>query len=168
LPTSGRSTRLARAAVRSLDRGRRHVPHTTTGSSWEAKVWRGRRLFAGDRQPNHRQRARRCHQEPRRPLYFPVASSSGTRAMTPSYFHDRSIATLPDATKVMARAQLGAALGRNRNEPHRRLSGEPDQRASGELARGHQDARNSRGGAPARIDSSFVTSDSYLLNCFID
>jgi cytochrome c peroxidase len=31
-------------------------------------------------------------------------------AMTPPYFHDGSVATLPEAVKVMARLQLGAAL----------------------------------------------------------
>jgi cytochrome c peroxidase len=30
--------------------------------------------------------------------------------MTPPYFHDRSVATLPDAVRVMARGQLGVAL----------------------------------------------------------
>jgi cytochrome c peroxidase len=32
-------------------------------------------------------------------------------AMTPPYFHDGSVPTLPDAVKVMARVQLGVALG---------------------------------------------------------
>jgi len=31
-------------------------------------------------------------------------------AMTPPYFHDGSVATLPEAVKVMARVQLGATL----------------------------------------------------------
>ena len=31
-------------------------------------------------------------------------------AMTPPYFHDGSVATLPEAVKVMARVQLGVAL----------------------------------------------------------
>jgi cytochrome c peroxidase len=30
--------------------------------------------------------------------------------MTPPYFHDGSVATLPDAVKVMARVQLGVSL----------------------------------------------------------
>ena len=30
--------------------------------------------------------------------------------MTPPYFHDGSVATLPEAVKVMARVQLGVAL----------------------------------------------------------
>ena len=30
--------------------------------------------------------------------------------MTPPYFHDGSVATLPEAVKVMARVQLGIAL----------------------------------------------------------
>jgi cytochrome c peroxidase len=86
--------------------------------------------------------------------------------MTPSYFHDRSIATLPDATKAMVRAQLGAALGRNRNERHpatyRRA------RRGAIPAAGHTRALATAVAVLARIDSSFETSDSYLLNCFID
>ena len=31
-------------------------------------------------------------------------------AVTPPYFHDGSVATLPDAVKVMARVQLGVSL----------------------------------------------------------
>ncbi len=31
-------------------------------------------------------------------------------AMTPPYFHDGSVATLPEAVRVMARVQLGKAL----------------------------------------------------------
>jgi cytochrome c peroxidase len=30
--------------------------------------------------------------------------------MTPPYFHDGSVATLPEAVKVMARVQLGVSL----------------------------------------------------------
>jgi cytochrome c peroxidase len=30
--------------------------------------------------------------------------------MTPPYFHDGSVATLPEAVRVMARVQLGVAL----------------------------------------------------------
>ena len=40
---------------------------------------------------------------------FRVASLRNV-AMTPPYFHDGSVATLPEAVKVMARVQLGAAL----------------------------------------------------------
>ena len=31
--------------------------------------------------------------------------------MTPPYFHDGSVATLPEAVRVMARVQLGMTLG---------------------------------------------------------
>ena len=31
--------------------------------------------------------------------------------MTPPYFHDGSVATLPEAVRVMARVQLGVTLG---------------------------------------------------------
>jgi cytochrome c peroxidase len=41
---------------------------------------------------------------------FRVASLRNV-AMTPPYFHDGSVATLPEAVKVMARVQLGVALG---------------------------------------------------------
>ena len=41
---------------------------------------------------------------------FRVASLRNV-AMTPPYFHDGSVATLPPAVKVMARVQLGVALG---------------------------------------------------------
>jgi cytochrome c peroxidase len=40
---------------------------------------------------------------------FRVASLRNV-AMTPPYFHDGSVATLPDAVKVMARVQLGVSL----------------------------------------------------------
>ena len=40
---------------------------------------------------------------------FRVASLRNV-AMTPPYFHDGSVATLPEAVKVMARVQLGVAL----------------------------------------------------------
>jgi cytochrome c peroxidase len=40
---------------------------------------------------------------------FRVASLRNV-AMTPSYFHDGSVATLPEAVKVMARVQLGVNL----------------------------------------------------------
>jgi cytochrome c peroxidase len=36
--------------------------------------------------------------------------------MTPPYFHDGSVATLPEAVKIMARVQLGVTL----NEPDTR------------------------------------------------
>jgi cytochrome c peroxidase len=41
---------------------------------------------------------------------FRVASLRNV-AMTPPYFHDGSVATLPEAVKVMARVQLGKQLG---------------------------------------------------------
>jgi cytochrome c peroxidase len=40
---------------------------------------------------------------------FRVASLRNV-AMTPPYFHDGSVATLPEAVKVMARVQLGVTL----------------------------------------------------------
>ena len=40
---------------------------------------------------------------------FRVASLRNV-AMTPPYFHDGSVATLPEAVKVMARVQLGVPL----------------------------------------------------------
>ena len=40
---------------------------------------------------------------------FRVASLSNV-AMTAPYFHDGSVATLPEAVKVMARVQLGVTL----------------------------------------------------------
>jgi len=40
---------------------------------------------------------------------FRVASLRNA-AMTPPYFHDGSVATLPEAVKVMARVQLGVNL----------------------------------------------------------
>jgi cytochrome c peroxidase len=44
-------------------------------------------------------------------LYVFRVASLRNVAMTPPYFHDGSVATLPDAVKVMARVQLGVALG---------------------------------------------------------
>jgi cytochrome c peroxidase len=41
---------------------------------------------------------------------FRVASLRNV-AMTPPYFHAGSVATLPEAVKVMARVQLGVSLG---------------------------------------------------------
>ena len=43
-------------------------------------------------------------------LYVFRVASLRNVAMTPPYFHDGSVATLPEAVKVMARVQLGAAL----------------------------------------------------------
>ncbi len=47
--------------------------------------------------------------EPADLYVFRVASLRNV-AMTPPYFHDGSVATLPDAVKVMARVQLGVTL----------------------------------------------------------
>ena len=44
-------------------------------------------------------------------LYVFRVASLRNVAMTPPYFHDGSVATLPEAIKVMARVQLGVALG---------------------------------------------------------
>jgi cytochrome c peroxidase len=44
-------------------------------------------------------------------LYVFRVASLRNVAMTPPYFHDGSVATLPEAVKVMARVQLGIALG---------------------------------------------------------
>lgn len=44
-------------------------------------------------------------------LYVFRVASLRNVAMTPPYFHDGSVATLPEAVKVMARVQLGVALG---------------------------------------------------------
>ena len=46
-------------------------------------------------------------------LYVFRVASLRNVAMTPPYFHDGSVATLPDAVKVMARVQLGVALSDN-------------------------------------------------------
>ena len=43
-------------------------------------------------------------------LYMFKVPSLRNVTMTPPYFHDGSVATLPDAVKVMARVQLGATL----------------------------------------------------------
>ena len=43
-------------------------------------------------------------------LYMFRVASLRNVAMTPPYFHDGSVATLPEAVKVMARIQLGAKL----------------------------------------------------------
>ena len=43
-------------------------------------------------------------------LYVFRVASLRNVAMTPPYFHDGSVATLPDAVKVMARVQLGVSL----------------------------------------------------------
>jgi cytochrome c peroxidase len=43
-------------------------------------------------------------------LYMFKVPSLRNVAMTPPYFHDGSVATLPEAVKVMARVQLGTAL----------------------------------------------------------
>jgi cytochrome c peroxidase len=43
-------------------------------------------------------------------LYVFRVASLRNVAMTPPYFHDGSVATLPEAVKVMARVQLGVAL----------------------------------------------------------
>jgi len=43
-------------------------------------------------------------------LYVFRVASLRNVAMTPPYFHDGSVATLPDAVKVMARVQLGVTL----------------------------------------------------------
>ncbi|MBY0578051.1 MAG: hypothetical protein K2P57_03295 [Burkholderiales bacterium] len=43
-------------------------------------------------------------------LYVFKVSSLRNVAMTPPYFHDGSIATLPEAVKVMGRVQLGKAF----------------------------------------------------------
>jgi cytochrome c peroxidase len=43
-------------------------------------------------------------------LYLFKVPSLRNVAMTPPYFHDGSVATLPEAVKVMARVQLGATL----------------------------------------------------------
>jgi cytochrome c peroxidase len=48
-------------------------------------------------------------QDPGDLYVFKVASLRNV-AMTPPYFHDGSVATLPDAVRVMARVQLGRAL----------------------------------------------------------
>lgn len=48
-------------------------------------------------------------QDPRDLYVFKVASLRNV-AMTPPYFHDGSVATLPDAVRIMARVQLGRAL----------------------------------------------------------
>ena len=48
-------------------------------------------------------------QEIFQPLPKDIASLRNV-AMTPPYFHDGSVATLPDAVKVMARVQLGVDL----------------------------------------------------------
>src|SRR5216683_7723663 len=50
--------------------------------------------------------------EPADLYVFRVASLRNV-AMTPPYFHDGSVATLPGAVKVMARVQLGVALSDN-------------------------------------------------------
>src|SRR5262249_47018869 len=46
---------------------------------------------------------------------FPCVHSHGARlrnvAMTAPYFHDGSVATLPEAVRVMGRVQLGVTLG---------------------------------------------------------
>ncbi len=46
-------------------------------------------------------------------LYMFKVPSLRNVAMTPPYFHDGSVATLPEAVKVMARVQLGATLEDN-------------------------------------------------------
>src|SRR5262249_56731062 len=43
-------------------------------------------------------------------LYMFKVPSLRNVAMTPPYFHDGSVATLPEAVEVMARIQLGAKL----------------------------------------------------------
>jgi cytochrome c peroxidase len=44
-------------------------------------------------------------------LYVFRVASLRNVAMTAPYFHDGSVATLPEAVRVMARVQLGVALG---------------------------------------------------------
>ena len=44
-------------------------------------------------------------------LYVFRVASLRNVAMTPPYFHDGSVATLPEAVRVMARVQLGVVLG---------------------------------------------------------
>src|SRR5262245_36191715 len=44
-------------------------------------------------------------------LYVFKVPSLRNVAMTAPYFHDGSVATLPDAVRIMARLQLGASLG---------------------------------------------------------
>ena len=44
-------------------------------------------------------------------LYVFRVASLRNVAMTPPYFHDGSVATLPEAVRVMARVQLGVTLG---------------------------------------------------------
>jgi len=44
-------------------------------------------------------------------LYVFRVASLRNVAKTPPYFHDGSVATLPEAVKIMARVQLGVALG---------------------------------------------------------
>src|SRR5947199_10634913 len=43
-------------------------------------------------------------------LYMFKVASLRNVGMTPPYFHDGSVATLPEAVKVMARVQLGTRL----------------------------------------------------------
>ena len=43
-------------------------------------------------------------------LYVFRVASLRNVAMTPPYFHDGSVATLPEAAKVMARVQLGMTV----------------------------------------------------------
>jgi cytochrome c peroxidase len=48
-------------------------------------------------------------------LYVFRVASLRNVAMTPPYFHDGSVATLPEAVKVMARVQLGVTLSDSDN-----------------------------------------------------
>jgi len=57
-------------------------------------------------------------------LYVFRVASLRNAAMTPPYFHDGSVATLPEAVKVMARVQLGVTL----NDIDTRVSRKPSQK----------------------------------------
>ena len=94
--------------------------------------------------------------EPNDLYVFRVASLRNV-AMTPPYFHDGSVATLPEAVKVMARVQLGVTLERRRHARHRGVPRKPNRRAAGEFRHGRRffrqaplRRRNSGAGCPGR------------------
>jgi cytochrome c peroxidase len=66
-------------------------------------------------------------------LYVFRVASLRNVAMTAPYFHDGSVATLPQALKVMARVQLGVTLNDADTSDIGDLSRKPNERAAGEL-----------------------------------
>jgi cytochrome c peroxidase len=69
-------------------------------------------------------------------LYVFRVASLRNVAMTPPYFHDGSVATLPEAVKVTARVQLGVTLSDADTGDIVAFSEKPNKRVAGELRHG--------------------------------